>query len=120
VDFDVIYDCVANAETVTDVLRWARAGGTVILIGITLSNLKVDINPIWYQEVNLTGSLTFGVEDWQGRLSSTFDLVIKMFQEGTLSHEGLITHRFPFEEYRQAISTYANKQSGAIKVVFTY
>jgi threonine dehydrogenase-like Zn-dependent dehydrogenase len=43
-----------------------------------------------------------------------------MFQKGKLIHEGLITHRFPFEDYRRAISTAVDKRSESIKVVFTY
>jgi threonine dehydrogenase-like Zn-dependent dehydrogenase len=118
--FEVIYDCVGSAQTIIDGLRWARAGGTVVLIGISLNNLKVDLNPVWYQEVNLVGSLTFGVEDWQGSNIPTFDLVIQFLKEGTLAYEGLITHRFSFEEHRQAVATYSDKRTGSIKVVFTY
>ena len=118
--FDIVYDCVGSAETIIDGLRWARAGGTVVLIGISLSKLKVDLNPVWYQEVNLLGSLTFGLEDWQGSEIPTFDLVIKYLMEGKLTYDGLITHRFSFEEYRQAIATHSDKRTGSIKVVFTY
>jgi threonine dehydrogenase-like Zn-dependent dehydrogenase len=118
--FDVVYDCVGSAETVIDGLRWASAGGTVVLVGITLNNLKVDLNPVWYQEVDLIGSHTFGREDWRGHRVHTFDLVIEMLQEGNLTHDGLITHRFPFEKYRQAVLTAADKSTGSIKVVFNY
>jgi threonine dehydrogenase-like Zn-dependent dehydrogenase len=117
---DVVYDCVGSAETVLDGLRWARAGGTFVLVGINLNNLKVDLNPVWYQEVDLIGSHTFGVEDWRDRRIHTFDLVIEMFQEGSLAYEGLITHRFPFENYRRAVHTATDQRSGSIKVVFTY
>jgi threonine dehydrogenase-like Zn-dependent dehydrogenase len=118
--FDVVYDCVGDAKTIIDGLRWARAGGTVVLIGISLKSLRVDLNPVWYQEVNLIGSHTFGVEDWQGSKIPTFDLVIHLLQEDKLTYEGLITHRFSFEEHRQAIATHSDKKTGSIKVVFTY
>jgi threonine dehydrogenase-like Zn-dependent dehydrogenase len=91
-----------------------------VLVGINLNNLKVDLNPVWYREVDLIGSHTFGVEDWQGRRVHTFDLVIEMLQQGSLVHEGLITHRFPFEQYRQAIRTAVDKHSRSIKVIFDY
>jgi threonine dehydrogenase-like Zn-dependent dehydrogenase len=97
-----------------------RAGCTVVLVGISLNNLKVDLNPVWYQEVDLIGSHTFGVENWRGDRVHTFDLAIEMFQKGELIHEGLITHRFPFDDYRRAIFTAVDKRSGSIKVVFTY
>ncbi|MDX1601126.1 MAG: alcohol dehydrogenase catalytic domain-containing protein [Anaerolineales bacterium] len=116
--FEVIYDCVGSERTVHDALRWTRAGGAVVLVGIDLGELTIDLNPIWYQEVDLIGSNTFGVENWKGRMIHTFDLVIEMLQEGVLEHEGLITHRFPLSEYKQAVDTARDKTSGAIKVMF--
>lgn len=118
--FDVIYDCVGRAETLTDALRWARAGGVVVMLGIQFEQLRLDLNPIWYQEVDLIGSHTFGVENWNGKQVHTFDMVIQMLQEGILEHEGLITHRFPFEKYREAIAMAADKRTGSIKVTFGY
>jgi threonine dehydrogenase-like Zn-dependent dehydrogenase len=117
--FDVIYDCVGKARTVTDALRWARAGGTVIVVGIDLHRLKVDLTPVWYQEVNLVGSMSHGAEDWNGQRVSDFDLVVRFLREGKLNFDGLITHRFPLDAYREAIATAtAKRQTGAIKVIF--
>lgn len=116
--FEVIYDCVGSESTVYDGLRWARAQGAVVMVGTTFGEFTLDLNPVWYQEVDLLGSNTFGVEKWQGRMQHTFDLVIELLQEGVLEHEGLITHRFPLPEYKRAIRTADDKQSGAIKVTF--
>jgi threonine dehydrogenase-like Zn-dependent dehydrogenase len=118
--FDLVYDCVGNAETLTDALRWARAGSTVIVVGITLDQLKIDISPIWYREVDLIGAYASGLETWQGAEVHTLDLTIEMMQQGRLTHEGLITHHFPFEEYRDAIAKASDKRSGSIKVAFVY
>ncbi len=118
--FEVVYDCVGKKTTVTDSLRWARAGGAVVLVGVKLGEMKVDLNPVWYQEVDLIGSHTFGVENWHGRRIHTFDLVMRMFEEEVIQHEGLITHHFPFEEYKHAVSTATDKHSGSIKVCFKY
>ena len=118
--FDVAYDCVGNSNSLMDGLRWTKAGGSMVLVGISLNKLKVDLNPIWYQEVDLIGSHTFGIENWQGRRMHTFDLVIEMLEKGLFRLESLITHRFPFEEYKQAIAVATDKRSGSIKVVFTY
>jgi len=114
--FEVVYDCVGKAATVVDGLRWARAGGTYVLVGIAFESLKVDLSPVWYQEVDLLGSQTFGVEDWRGRRAHTFDLVIEMMQEGALRQAGLITHRFPLAQLRRAVAAAQDRRSGAIKV----
>jgi threonine dehydrogenase-like Zn-dependent dehydrogenase len=118
--FDVVYECVGKKTTVTDSLRWTRAGGTVVLVGVKFSAMKVDLNPVWYQEVDLIGSHTFGMEHWRAESAHTFDMVIRMFKEKSIQHEGLITHRYPFEQYKQAIATTMDKRTGSIKVCFTY
>ena len=119
--FDVIYDCVGSSTTLEDSLRWARAEGTVVLVGVAFRRLQVDLTPIWYQHVDLIGSVAHGVDEWQGRRRRTFDWTIDLMRAGRLGGEGLITHRFPFDQYRRAVATATSKaRSGAIKVVFDY
>jgi L-iditol 2-dehydrogenase len=119
--FDVIYDCVGSGRTVEDSLRWARAGGAVVLVGVDLTRAKVDLNPVWYQEVDLVGSLAHGMDDWQGRRCHTYEWVFDLFRAGRLTEAGLITHRFPFDAYRQAVATSLDKKTAhPIKVAFQY
>lgn len=118
--YEVVYDCVGTQQTITDALRWTRAAGTVVLVGISLRAMNVDLTPTWYQEVSLIGSHTFGVETWRGEKVHTFDLVMEMMEEGIINLEGLITHRYRFDQHRQAIETAEDKTSGAIKVMIQY
>ncbi len=118
--FDVVYDCVGSQKTVRDSLRWARAGGAVVLAGISLQPLHVDLTPVWYQEVDLIGLNSHGMEQWNGTRQSTYDLTIDLFLEGKLTAEGMITHRFALEHWREAIRTAKRKRSGSIKVVLDY
>jgi threonine dehydrogenase-like Zn-dependent dehydrogenase len=118
--YDVVYDCVGDKYTQRDSLRLAKAGGTVVLIGLSLDQLKLDSTPIWFQEVDLVGSMTFGMEQLDGRELHTYDIVIEMLQEGALSVDELITHRFPFAEHHKAIATSRDKRTGSIKVILTF
>ena len=118
--FERVYDCVGNKNTVTDALRWARAGGAVVMVGYSLDFLKVDLNPVWYQEVDLIGSYVYGQEDWQGRRAHTFGFVIDLMRKGTIRADALITHRFPSSQLPRAVATAMDKRSGAIKVVLTF
>ena len=65
------------------------------------------------------GAILHG-ETWRGRDVHSYDLVIEMSQAGEVNHEGLITHRFPFEEYKQAIATAMDKRRSSIKVALEY
>lgn len=116
--FDVIYDCVGAAKTLEDALRWTRAGGTVVVVGIDFKRLKLDLTPVWYYEVDVVGTYANGAETWNGERVSTFELTARWFAEGKLTADGLITHRFPLAEYRRAIETATDKSTKAIKVIF--
>ncbi len=118
--FDVIFDCVGSATTITDSLRWARARGKVVMVGSTLAPMHADLSPIFYQEVDLIGALTFGMEDWQGGRVHTFDIVMQLLLQGALSDEGMITHRYPFSAYRAAIDTAQDKRQRSIKVTLVF
>lgn len=118
--FDVVYDCVGSAQTLQDSLRVAKAGGAVVMAGIKLQPLKLDLNPIWYQEVDLVGLYAHGMESYGGGQWRTYDLTVELIRQGKLETEALITHRFPLERWREAIQTAQDKHSGAIKVIFDY
>jgi threonine dehydrogenase-like Zn-dependent dehydrogenase len=119
--FDLIYDCVGSGSTIEDSLRWARAGGTVVLVGIDLAQVKLDLAAVWYQEVDLIGANSHGCDLWQGQRRHTYDWVVDWLREGKLKSDGLITHRFPFHDYKRAIAVAQDKhKEKPIKVVFDY
>ena len=115
--FDVVYDCIGSDKTLQNSLRWARAGGTVVLAGVNLKPMHVDLTPVWYQEVSLIGLYAHGMEEWNGRKQPTYDLTADLQLKKKLLAEGLITHRFPLEDWRTAVRTAKDKRSGAIKVI---
>jgi L-iditol 2-dehydrogenase len=115
--YDVIYDIVGTGQTIKDSLRWARAGGTVVVVGISPKVMKTDLSPAWHQEVTLTGSVVHGLEEWDGQGVHGYDLVIEWMLDGTLPTAELITHRYPLREVKEAVATAADKRTGAIKVV---
>jgi len=118
--FDRIYDCVADDYTLYNSLRWVRAGGTVVMVGSHMAPIaKIDLTPVWYHQVNLVGTYGHGMNEWAGLRKHTYEWVFDRLRSGEFTTDGLITHRFPLKEYRQAIATAnAKKKSRAIKVVF--
>ncbi len=122
--YDAIYDTVGTQRTIHDALRWTRAGGSVVLIGVNLHLMHIDLSPIWYQEVNLIGSVAHGMETWpigSREHRSTFSVATELIQSGQIQPEKLITHRFALSNFKDALVTSTGKsQSRAIKVVFDY
>ena len=115
--YDVIYDIVGTGRTIMDSLRWARAGGTGVVVGISPKLMKTDLSPVWHQEVSLMGSMVHGIEEWQGQRIHGYNLAMQWMRDSALPTDDLITHRFPLQEYKRAVATAADKRTGAIKVV---
>jgi 2-desacetyl-2-hydroxyethyl bacteriochlorophyllide A dehydrogenase len=117
--FEVIYDCVASPTTIEDGLRWARAGGALVMVGIDLAPMTVDLNPVWHQEVDLIGSKGFGADEWDGRRQTTFEWVVTLIRDGRFNFAGLVTHRFALRDYKHAIAVSTAKAGEKpIKVIF--
>ena len=117
--FDLIFDVVGTALTLNRALRWTRAGGAVVLVGVDLHRLEIDLTPVWYQEVDLLGAIGHSVASWQGEQLSDFELAMRWMQAGSLRTQDLLTHRFPLVEYRQAFRVATDKaRSRSIKVAF--
>lgn len=122
--YDVIYDTIGSRRTLHHALRWTRAGGAIVLVGVSLHPMHIDLTPLWYQEVSLIGSFGHGMETWpvgtQERLS-TFAIAAGLIQQGQIHPEKLITHRFALTNFREALSTASHKgRSRSMKVVFDY
>lgn len=122
--YDLIYDTIGSKRTLRDSLRWTRAGGAVVVIGVNLHVMHIDLSPIWYQEIKLIGTMAHGMENWpldSAQRKSTFAIAADMIEHGLLHPEQLITHEYTLNNYQQALTTATSKaQSRAIKVVFDY
>lgn len=122
--FDVIFDSAGSQQTTHEALRWSRAGGTVVMVGVSLHPMHVDLTPIWYQEINLIGSTAHGMEYWPlgtAERVSTFDIAAELIARNYIFPDKLITHRFPLSAYRSALLTASDKRHYRVmKVVFDY
>ena len=115
--FDLIYDCVGYSKTIHDSLRWLRAGGDYVMVGNQLTPVTFDQTPIWHQELRVIGVNAHGCETFEGERISSFALAMEMIRDGRVNMDGLITHRFPLAEYKQAFRMFRQKTEPVIKVV---
>jgi 2-desacetyl-2-hydroxyethyl bacteriochlorophyllide A dehydrogenase len=116
--FDVVYDTVGNDGSLRDALRWARAGGSVVLLGINFQPGKLDYSPIWSQEVRVTGINCHATEE-DGRTS--FDWAAELLADRSFPVDGMVTHRFPMARWRDAVEAFLDKKSAkAIKIALDH
>ncbi len=118
--FDVVYDCIGSGQSLTDSMKYARAGGTVVEVGTSQIAL-VDTAPLWFDELTVLGANGRAFEEYNGRRLHTYEIVFDFVRSGRLNLKGLVTHRFKVQEYREALRVLTRRgQSGAIKAVFQH
>ena len=115
--FDIIYDTVGKHGMFNNAIRWLKARGTYVKVGYQMTNVNFDETPIWWQELNIIGVDSYGMETYNNEKIQSFDLVIKLLNEGKLNLYCFITHRFKMSEYKKGFTQCLNKPQETIKVV---
>jgi len=116
---DVTFDCIGSGVTLDDALRFTRAGGKVILLGMPGIPKNIDWTSIWYKQLNVKGAYTYGIETYDGERVHTFALGMRLLQEIGGQLRPLVTSGFRLREYKRALQTALNiGKTEAIKTVF--
>ena len=116
----MIYDKIGSAQTIETGLRVTRPRGSIVVTGVSRPK-KFEWTPHYFKEINLIGSNAFGVENFEGQRRHCFDIYFQLLTHGRLNIPSLITHRYPLEQYREALLTsYDKGKYQAIKIVFDY
>ena len=116
--YDVIYDSVGSDGSIHNALRFARARGDVVILGINYTPGKIDYSPIWGQEVTLHGMNSHAFEQ-DGR--GSFEMAAQLLAEVDAPFEKLLTHRFKMDDFRDAVRLFKSKSNaGAVKIVLEH
>ncbi|OQP07676.1 alcohol dehydrogenase [Geobacillus sp. 46C-IIa] len=116
---DLVFECVGTKQSINDALRFARNGGRIVLLGLAGILRSIDCTTVWLNELNVKGSFAYGVDEYEGRKRRTLQIAIDLMQKGKVDLSPLITHRFPLENYQEALRTVIYKGKGpVIKAVF--
>lgn len=118
--FARIFDCVGNAGSIDQSLRYAAPRGTVVLLGCAGEIRRLDLTFLWARELDVRGFVTYGREVWRGGHHHTMEITQELMIETGAPLERLVTHVFPLAQFRDALSAAANHgRSEAIRVVLT-
>ena len=117
---DVVYDTVGAPETVEVGIRVLRERGTLVQMGVA-SPARFEWTPWYFKELRLVGSNAFGVETVEGRRAHAMEHFLRLADAGRLDLEGVVTHQFRLDDWRDAFRTLAlQHDTGAVKVTFAY
>lgn len=117
---DVIYDTVGSPETVEVGIRVLRERGTLVQMGVS-SPARFEWTPWYFKELRLVGSNAFGVEEVDGVRKHGIAHYLDLVQDGRIDLDGMLTHTFRLEQWRDALAACADQgSSGALKVAFDF
>src|SRR5690606_12560075 len=99
-------------------LRYASPRGRIVMLGCAAEIPKLDLTFVWARELAIKGFVGYGREEWRGGQAHTFGITHDLLLETGAPVDRMVTHVYPLAEYRQALSTAANRRkSGSVKVL---
>jgi threonine dehydrogenase-like Zn-dependent dehydrogenase len=116
---DVVFDCVASSDSIDESVRFTRAGGTTVLVGMPSIPKGVDWTSIWYKELNVRAAYAYGAEHHAGRRVTTFDLALELLSKMGEALRPLVGEPFALTEWRSAVrAALRTGESRSVKTVF--
>ena len=99
--YDIVVEATGAVEVGNICVPLTRNGGTVLVYGVTRAEERLSIAPfdLFRREITIKGSFAE---------ISSFGAAIAALRAGRVRTDGIITHRFPLEEYGAALSAFTN------------
>jgi len=105
---DVALECAGVPEAVEWTLEMLRRGGRCAAVGIPTVGVEIAMQRLVLDELELVGSRASA-----GEMRRVMPHVV----DGRMRVRELVTHRFPLARYDEALATFNDRSSGAIKIV---
>lgn len=101
--YDVIVDATGVPSVIEGLVPLTASGGTLMVYGISGPEQRLSLSPfeIFRRQLTIVGSF-----------AQTFDFgrAIDFLAAGKVTAEGMITHRFGLDQYREALDTLADPE----------
>lgn len=106
---DVIYDCAGNNITMSQAIRYARKGSTIILVAVFAGEAHVDLAVLNDHELDLNTSMMYRNEDYIE--------AIRLVSEKKVVLSPLISKHFAFQDYLEAYRYIDENRESTMKVI---
>ena len=93
---DVVFDCVANQQTVPEAIKIAIKGGTVMVVGGARKPITIDLPVVQEFQVRLQGVTTYRAEDFRDAMS--------LLERGVVDADRFVTATFPLARADEAFA----------------
>jgi L-iditol 2-dehydrogenase len=114
----LVYDTVGSESSIADAIALTREGGRIVLVGAA-AKVSVDWTRIWYRQLSVAGVFAYGHAPYQGQQRDIYDVSIQLMKNDGFGELKMVTHKFPLEDYRAALTAALDKNGyRSVKVVF--
>ena len=105
---DVVLECAGVPELIQGALAMLHRGGRCATVGIPTVGVEIAMQRLVLDELELVGSRASAGE---------MRRVMPHVEQGRMRVRELVTHRFALADYAQALATFNDRSSGAIKIL---
>ena len=105
---DVVLECAGVPVTVQLALGMLRRGGRCAAVGIPTQGVEIAMQRLVLDELELVGCRASAGE---------MRRVMPLVEQGRMRVREVMTHRFALTDYAQALATFNDPASGAIKII---
>lgn len=106
---DLILECVGVNATMTEAIKNARKGTSIIVVGVFGQLALVDLGLVQDRELKLIGTLMYKEEDYKK--------AINLLEQKLINLEWLISKKFNFTEYLEAYNFIEKNKDKSMKVL---
>ncbi len=104
---DVILEAAGTPTTLKWALAALRKGGRIAAVGIPNKGVEIDVRDLVLYELELAGSRASAGE---------MRRVMPLIADGRIRLQAIMTHQFALGDFGQALATFRDRSSGAIKI----
>ncbi|GAB7080029.1 zinc-dependent alcohol dehydrogenase [Megalodesulfovibrio paquesii] len=114
-----VFDCVGSSGSVQQSLLALRARGRYVMVGTAGTLSKADVSSLWFRELTMTGTACYGQGVHRGQMVRTYALALELLAGPHFPAEGLLTHTFPLQSWKDAFTCVFDKKTNqSMKVAF--
>ena len=103
----VVLEAAGTPTTLTWALKMLRKGGRIATVGIPTEGLHIDMRDLVLYELELVGARASAGE---------MRRVMPMVADGRVRLAEIMTHEFALSDFADALATFRDRDSGAIKI----
>ena len=106
---DVVFECAGSTDATAALFEKVKRGGSIVQVGWPEDiHVSIDIASLLDQELTYSGIY---------RYANCYNAAVTWLGDGRIKSDGVITHRFSFEDSAKAFAWAANNKETSVKTV---